>query len=58
MTALNTIPLDEAPTGLPEDQPEAGPLGVPEADPDHDAPPVPDEDALPGIAENDPPNSG
>ncbi|MEA2306676.1 MAG: hypothetical protein QOH43_3956, partial [Solirubrobacteraceae bacterium] len=21
-------------------------------------PPVPDEDALPGIAENDPPNSG
>jgi hypothetical protein len=58
MTALHTIPLDEAPSGLPDDQPEAEPLGVPEADPDHDRPLVPHEDALPGIAEDDPPSSG
>lgn len=58
MTAPPTIPLGEAPSGLPDDQPEPEPLGVPAPDPDHDAPPVPDEEALPGIAADDPPSSG
>jgi hypothetical protein len=58
MEDLHMIPLDEAPTGLPEGEDEAGPLGVPEADPDHDAPPEPQEERLPGIAGDDPPSSG
>jgi hypothetical protein len=58
MEDLHTIPLAEAPSGLPEDQDEPTPLGVPEADPDHDAPHEPQEEDLPGIAGDDPPSSG
>jgi hypothetical protein len=58
MTELHTIPLDEAPSGLPDDEDDPAPLGVPEADPDHDAPPEPQEERLPGIAGDDPPSSG
>jgi hypothetical protein len=48
---------DDAPTGMPEDEPESTPLGV-DADPEERAP-EPGEDAMPGIAsEGDPPSSG
>ena len=43
-----TADTEEAPTGLPPDEPEEQPLGVPEADPDgEDADPGPE--AMPGI---------
>lgn len=41
---LHTIPLAEAPSGLPDDADEVEPLGVPEAEPDSD-----DGEQLPGI---------
>ena len=41
-------PADDAPTGLPPDQPEEQPLGVPEADPEgEDA--EPGRESMPGI---------
>jgi len=50
-----TITIDEAPSGLPPDEPEEEPLGVPVASPDDDD----DEhgpDAMPGIpSEREPP---
>jgi hypothetical protein len=48
-------PDPEAPTGLPEDQPEEPPLGVAEADPENeDLHPGPE--AMPGIpTEGEPP---
>ncbi|MDX6733248.1 MAG: hypothetical protein QOC54_3196 [Baekduia sp.] len=49
---------DDAPTGLPEGQPEELPLGVPEADPDGDHTP-PGPAAMPGIPDDgEPPTAG
>jgi hypothetical protein len=46
---------DDAPTGLPDDQPEEQPLGVPEADPDGEHT-EPGPAAMPGIPDDgDPP---
>jgi hypothetical protein len=43
----------DAPTGLPEDEPEVPPMGVPAEDDD------PEVDDLPGIPEEgEPPNAG
>jgi hypothetical protein len=57
MAAFSTIPLDEAPSGLPPDQPEEEPLGVPSpADDDSEPPRGPG--AMPGIPdEREPPVS-
>ena len=47
---------EEAPSGLPSDQPEAEPLGVPDAAPEGDDEPQRGEDAMPGIpTEGEPP---
>jgi len=40
---------EEAPSGLPPDQPEEQPLGVPDATPEGDDEPRRGEDAMPGI---------
>jgi hypothetical protein len=60
--SFTTIPLDEAPSGLPPEGDEGGesePLGVPEADPDREGVPERGEDAMPGIAtDGEPPSSG
>ena len=50
-----TIAAEEAPSGLPPDQPEEEPLGVPETAPDDDEPER-GPDAMPGIpGEGEPP---
>jgi hypothetical protein len=57
MPAFPTIPLDEAPSGLPPDEPEEEPLGVP-ADEDEDSEPRRGLGAMPGIPdEREPPLS-
>jgi hypothetical protein len=57
MPAFSTIPLDEAPSGLPPDEPEEEPLGVP-TPPDDDPEPSPGPGAMPGIPdEREPPAS-
>lgn len=58
MSPFATMPIAEAPTGLPPDQEdEAAPLGVPEADPDGDDAGGPE--SMPGIpTEGEPPTSG
>jgi hypothetical protein len=57
MPAFSTIPLDEAPSGLPPDQPEEEPLGVP-SPADEDAEPSRGPGAMPGIPdEREPPAS-
>jgi hypothetical protein len=56
MAEFPTESTDEAPSGLPPDQPEAEPLGVPEASPDGEDEPERGEDAMPGIpTKGDPP---
>ncbi len=61
MPPFTTIPLAEAPSGLPPDEPEEEPLGVPEADPE-DERDLEDErgpETMPGIpTEGEPPNAG
>lgn len=59
MSPLSTIPLAEAPSGLPPEQDtEAEPLGVPEADPDHEDTEHGAE-SMPGIpTEGEPPSAG
>jgi hypothetical protein len=53
MPAFSTIPLNEAPSGLPPDEPEEEPLGVPTPAADD-----PDPAAMPGIPdEREPPAS-
>ncbi|MEA2275950.1 MAG: hypothetical protein QOI62_2765 [Solirubrobacteraceae bacterium] len=51
---------DDAPTGLPPDQPEEQPLGVPEARPEgEDDDPPRGPEAMPGIpTEGEPPLAG
>ena len=58
MSTLTTIPLAEAPSGLPPEQDEeAQPLGVPEADPEHEE--GGGAESMPGIpTEGEPPTSG
>lgn len=58
MTFFATIPLAEAPSGLPPEQDEESePLGVPEADPEGED--AGGSDAMPGIpTEGEPPTSG
>jgi hypothetical protein len=47
---------EEAPSGLPPDQPEEQPLGVPDAAPEGEDEPRRGEDAMPGIpTEGEPP---
>ena len=55
---MESIPEEEAPSGLPENAPEGRPLGVPDADPEGtDAPPGPE--SMPGIPdEGEPPSAG
>ena len=56
---FTTIPLDEAPSGLPPDEPEEEPLGVPEADPGREGEHAWGDEAMPGIATHDePPSAG
>jgi hypothetical protein len=56
MARFPTIASEEAPSGLPPDQPEEEPLGVPDAAPEDDDEPQRGEDAMPGIpAEGEPP---
>jgi hypothetical protein len=52
-----TMAIDEAPSGLPPDQPEEEPLGVPpEASPDDEDEPARGPGAMPGIpTEREPP---
>jgi len=51
-----TIAIEEAPSGLPPDQPEEEPLGVPEPAPDDGDAPEPGPGAMPGIpTEGEPP---
>jgi hypothetical protein len=58
-SAIPTIPIAEAPSGLPPEQPEEEPLGVPEADPDGEGDPARGGEAMPGIATDDePPTAG
>jgi hypothetical protein len=50
---------EDAPTGLPDDQPEPEPLGVPEGRPEGDDPPPRGGEAMPGIpTEGEPPTAG
>src|ERR1700745_3848314 len=42
-----TIAIDEAPSGMPPDEPEEEPLGVPAASPDEEAGPGPGGDPRP-----------
>jgi hypothetical protein len=56
MAHERTTAAEEAPSGLPPDQPEAEPLGVPEAAPEGEDEPQRGPDAMPGIpTEGDPP---
>jgi hypothetical protein len=58
MARFPTTTSDEAPSGLPPDQPEEEPLGVPDPPPDDDEPDR-GADAMPGIpTEGDPPAVG
>jgi hypothetical protein len=57
MPAFSTIPLNEAPSGLPPDEPEEEPLGVPPQE-DEDVEPRRGPGAMPGIPdEREPPLS-
>jgi hypothetical protein len=57
MPAFSTIPLNEAPSGLPPGEPEEEPLGVPST-PDEDTEPRRGPGVMPGIPdERDPPAS-
>jgi hypothetical protein len=59
MARFPTIASEEAPSGLPPDQPEEEPLGVPDAAPEGDDEPERGEDAMPGIpTEGEPPAAG
>jgi hypothetical protein len=59
MARLHTTASEEAPSGLPPDQPEEEPLGVPDATPEGDDEPQRGEDAMPGIpTEGEPPAAG
>jgi hypothetical protein len=58
MAAFSTIPLNEAPSGLPPDEPEEEPLGVPSPAEEEDAEPSRGPGAMPGIPdEREPPLS-
>ena len=51
-----TIAIDEAPSGMPPEEPEEGPLGVPAASPVEDDEPEHGPGAMPGIPdEREPP---
>ena len=51
-----TMTVEEAPSGLPPDQPEEEPLGVPDTPPDDDDESGPGPDVMPGIpGEREPP---
>jgi hypothetical protein len=59
LSSIPTIPLAEAPSGLPPDEPEEEPLGVPEADPDGEGEPARGDEAMPGIVTGgEPPTDG
>ena len=59
MARIETTASEEAPSGLPPDQPEEEPLGVPDAAPEGDEEPQRGEDAMPGIpTEGEPPAAG
>ena len=59
MARCTAIASEEAPSGLPPDQPEEEPLGVPDAAPEGDDEPERGEDAMPGIpTEGEPPAAG
>jgi hypothetical protein len=50
---------DDAPSGLPPDEPEEAPLGVDDADPDGEGAPARGPGAMPGVPdEGEPPQSG
>ena len=56
MVRFPTTASEEAPSGLPPDQPEEEPLGVPEATPEADDEPARGPEAMPGIpTEGEPP---
>ena len=56
MGHFSTTASEEAPSGLPPDQPEEEPLGVPEATPEDEDEPKRGADAMPGIpTEGEPP---
>jgi hypothetical protein len=56
MARFPTIASEEAPSGLPPDQPEEEPLGVPDAQPEGDDEPRRGDEAMPGIpTEGEPP---
>jgi hypothetical protein len=51
-----TMTVDEAPSGMPPDEPEEQPLGVPAPAPDGDDAPERGPEAMPGIpTEGEPP---
>jgi hypothetical protein len=51
-----TIAVEDAPSGMPPDEPEEEPLGVPETAPDDDDESESGPDVMPGIpGENEPP---
>jgi len=57
MDDFETLPQDDAPTGLPPDGPQDDPLGVPDAE--GDDPPRRGPEAMPGIpTEGEPPSAG
>ena len=61
MSAMSDQPStsDDAPSGLPPEEPEEAPLGVPEARPEGEDDPARGADAMPGIpTEGDPPDAG
>ena len=56
MGHFRRIAAEEAPSGLPPDEPEEEPLGVPDAEPDGEDEPQRGPDAMPGIPnEGEPP---
>ena len=56
MARFRTMAAEEAPSGLPPDQPEEEPLGVPDAAPEGEDEPRRGEDAMPGFpTEGEPP---
>ena len=56
MARFSTMQSEEAPSGLPPDQPEEEPLGVPDAAPEGEDEPERGADAMPGIpTEGEPP---
>jgi len=56
MARNDTTASEEAPSGLPPDQPEEEPLGVPDAAPEGDHDPQRGAEAMPGIpTEGEPP---